>query len=393
MERPKHHSGLDAVQNLHRVRQHQTILVEFARVAAEATNQERLLNVACEHAARATGVKHSKVLQFRSDKSDLLIIAGKGWKPGVVGHARLGADMMSPPGRAYQTRACVTVADLSDDVEFRASAILREHGIRSLLNAPIGVDGVVWGIVEVDSDAPNAFNQDDEHFLVAFALILALAIRQRQAQSERDQNAEELGKRLFQAETMMQEQNHRVRNYFQMILGLLASRSRRSASEQGRSELRDIMERVSAVGLAHDLLTVKSGESIVNVAQYIEALCAGLERTVSEGLTIERDLEALDLRPDRAVPLGLIVNELVTNCYKYGRKNDAAVSVAVIFRSDTGTSEALLSVEDNGPGIQGDSAEGTGLGLIRSLAGQLSGRVSVSSSEKGTKVELRLPLI
>src|SRR5690242_11060030 len=100
MRHPGGDTGADAFQKLHRVREHQIILVEFVRVAAEATNQERLLNLACEHAARATGVKHSKVLQFRSDKRDLLMIAGEGWKPGVVGHARLGADMMSPPGRA-----------------------------------------------------------------------------------------------------------------------------------------------------------------------------------------------------------------------------------------------------------------------------------------------------
>ena len=389
----EHHSHRDAVKEIQRVREHQTILVEFARVAAEATELQRLLMIACEHAARATGVQHSKVLRFRSDKGDLLIIAGKGWKPGVVGHARLGADMMSPPGQAYQTRTCVRVADVTDEPEFRISKVLREHDIRSLLNAPIGVDGVVWGVVEVDSSEPNAFNQDDERFLVAFALILALAIRHRQAQSERDRNAEELGKRLFQAETMMHEQNHRVRNYFQMILGLLANRSRKSASEQSRSELHDVMERVTAVSLAHDLLTIKSGESIVNVSQYIEALCSGLERTMSGKLTIERDAEALDLRPDRAVPLGLILNELVTNCYKYARRDDAATSVKVMFRSEMGTSEALLSVKDNGPGIEGNKAEGTGLNLIRSLAGQLSGRVSVTSSEIGTTVMLRFPLL
>ena len=57
----------------------------------------------------------------------------------------------------------------------------------------------------------------------------------------------------------MQEQNHRVRNYFQMILSILASRSRRAANEQSRTELEEVMERVTAVGLAHDLLTVESG--------------------------------------------------------------------------------------------------------------------------------------
>lgn len=385
-------SGAAVIQKLDRIRNHQIILLEFARVAAEATDLDRLLDIACDYAARATDVKHSKVLRYRGEKGDLLIVAGKGWKPGVVGHVRLGADMMSPAGRAYQTRQCVAAGDLTDEPELRVSETLREHGIRSLLNAPIGVDGVVWGVVEVDADLPNAFDQDDERFLTAFALILALAIRHRLVHSERRRDAEDLGKKLFRAETLMQEQNHRVRNYFQMILGLLAGRSRQSASEQSRNELRDVMERVTAVGLAHDLLTIKGGESMVDAGTYLEALCSGMERTVSDGLSIERDLESIDLRPDRAVPLGLILNELLTNCYKYAMR-DAGTTVKIFFRHQLGTSDAVLSVEDNGPGMRPEKKGGSGHDLIRSLAAQLSGRVSVSSSDAGVKVVLEFPLI
>src|SRR5689334_166675 len=91
-------------QTLERVRRHQSVLLDFARVAAEATEMQRLLDLACQHAARGTGAPLTKVMRYRSDKGDLLVVAGKGWRPGVVGHARLGADMMSAPGQSYQTR-------------------------------------------------------------------------------------------------------------------------------------------------------------------------------------------------------------------------------------------------------------------------------------------------
>ncbi len=105
----------DLHRTLERVRHHQSILLDFARVSAEATNLQRFLDLACQHVARATGVQHSKVMQYRSEKGDLLMVAGKGWQPGIVGHSRLGADMMSPPGRAYQTRDSVCVGDVRDD--------------------------------------------------------------------------------------------------------------------------------------------------------------------------------------------------------------------------------------------------------------------------------------
>lgn len=76
---------------LEKVRQHQAIIVDFARVSAEATDLQRLLDIACHHAARAIGIDHSKALQFRHDKGDLLMVAGRGWRPGVVGHAHLGS--------------------------------------------------------------------------------------------------------------------------------------------------------------------------------------------------------------------------------------------------------------------------------------------------------------
>lgn len=376
-----------------RLREHQAILLDFARVAAEATDLRRLLDIACHHAARATGVAHSKILQYRSDKGDLLVIAGTGWKPGVVGHARLGADMLSPAGRCYQTRQTTRLANVADDPEFRWSNLLKQHGLVALLNAPIAVDGAVWGVLEADAATRDAFDEDDERFLEAVALILALAMQRRQSQDLLERKAEEMARRLAQADTLMREQNHRVRNYFQMILAILASRSRRAASQQSRTELTEVMERVTAIGLAHDLLTVQSGQSVVDAATYLDALCRGVERSSDEELRIERDLEPIQLPPDRAVPVGLILNELLTNSYKYATRPDRGPFVRVVLRADIGISEARLAVKDNGPGLVDKQGSGMGVQLVRALAGQISGRVTVESTETGTEVTLRFPLI
>src|SRR4051794_21054806 len=118
----------DSQTKLKRLRSHQEVLVDFGRVAGEATDLQGLLDIACQHASRATDVAHTKVMQYRSDKADLLIVAGKGWHPGVIGHQRLGTDMLSPPGRAYQTRQAVTISDITSDPNFRYSEFLKAHG-------------------------------------------------------------------------------------------------------------------------------------------------------------------------------------------------------------------------------------------------------------------------
>ena len=122
---------------------------------------------ACAQISRVTHIKHTKVLRYRPRNGDLLIIAGVGWKPGVVGTATLPMDAASPPGRSIQTGAAVAVEDFANDTEFRVSPLLREHGIVALLNVPIMIDGQSWGVLEVDANKPRAFDEGDIGFLTA----------------------------------------------------------------------------------------------------------------------------------------------------------------------------------------------------------------------------------
>ena len=376
-----------------RLREHERIVLDFARMAAETSNLQRLLEIGCQHMARATGVHHAKILRYRNDSADLRIITGQGWEPGTVDHALLAFDMASPAGRCYQTRTVVRVGNLAKSAEYRYDDVLKKHGILSLLNAPIAIDGVVWGIVEVDSTEADAFDEDDERFLEAFGLLVALAVRNDQQKRQHERDSEELGRRIALADTLIDEQNHRIRNYFQVILSILARRSSRTSDERVRMEIQEVMERVTAVALAHDLLRVEGGHRTVNAATYLDALCAGLERTMSGAVRIARDLEAMQMRPDRAVPLGLAANELLTNCFKHALKGKTEGRISLSLQTEIGTGDIMLTVKDNGPGMGEMRPDSQGLKLINALANQLSGRVEIDSSKAGTTVFLKFPRV
>jgi two-component sensor histidine kinase len=333
-------------------------------------------------------------MQYRREKGDLAMVAGIGWNAGVVGQARFGIDMQSLPGRCYQTREAVMTGNVREDPDFRLSPVLEHHGIISALNAPIAFDGTVWGVIELDSTEPDRFTDDDRRFLLAFASILALTIRLRQAQGERERSGEELARRVAQADTLLSEQNHRVRNYFQTILAIIASRARRAKSEQIRSDYQDVMERVTAVALAHDQLTIgRDGRTQVDAQTYLEALCSGLERSAGGEFSIARDLAPVQLRPERAVPLGLVLNELLTNAIKYAVPGKDHAILSVQLAADRARSTALLAVRDNGPGMGEPRPGSQGLKLVRSLAAQLSGWIEIDSSASGTSVTLEFPLV
>lgn len=376
-----------------RLRCHQAILLEFARVAAQAKNIQRLLEIAAEQSARAIGVGHSKVLRYHKERAELVMLAGKGWDLSNTGEASvLAIDMASPPGRAFQTKAPVRIDDLSADPDYRYHPLLKKHGILSVLNVPVAVDGVVWGVLEVDSTRRGIFDRDDTAFLQTMAYILALAIRERTAERERNKAREDVSARLVQVDTLMQEQKHRVHNYFQMILSLISLRSLKASSAAQRAEYREVMDRIAAISLAHDLLTVEHGETTVEAATYLGALCENLERAMDEGPKIVRELENRGLRSDQIVPLGLILNELLTNCIKYAGIDRPNRLIAVRFTINPDTQEATLVVEDNGPGM-GERREGSkGLSFVDMLSQQLSGRFAIDSSAAGTKVSVTFPL-
>jgi len=148
--------------------------------------------------SRVTHIEHSKVMRHRPERGDLLVEAGVGWKPGVVGTATLAIDYRSPAGRAFQTGAPVAIHDIGETQEYRLPDLLRDHGIVSLLNVPVMINGLTWGVLEVDSKRPTSFDEWDISFLTTLANIMGscLALHEAQKKTVSRSARKESGKRL-----------------------------------------------------------------------------------------------------------------------------------------------------------------------------------------------------
>lgn len=368
---------------------YQQALATFTRIVSEADSTSRLLQNAAAQVSRITHIKHVKVLRYRPDQGDLLIEAGVGWHPGVVGHVSFGADRHSSPGRSLQTGAPVAVTDIRNDPEFRYAEVLREHGIVSVCNVPIFVDGKHWGVLEVDTEAKTSFEDFDIHSLSIFADILGLSLAQRFAQTDALRAASDTSISRTHSEMLLRELQHRMKNNLQIIVSFLALQRRQSASEEARERIAAVMDRVLAIGLAHDQLSFKDSASSVDMRDYLKALCANIDPHRPE-VSIEVDVDLASIPLDRAVPIGLIVNELLTNSIKYAFDAEGGI-INVVFRVNEGIGEAEISVRDNGRGM-GDARPGAfGLRLVESLAGQLGGKLSRDGVPKGTLTTLRFP--
>lgn len=192
---------------------------------------------------------------------------------------------------------------------------------------------------------------------------------------------------------LFDELNHRVKNNLMMVSGLLSVQARGSRQPAVREELLKAVARVQSIADVHASLYRNSGKGDVEFGDYLEDLCKGLSQVVAdEGrLRLEVECEPAIVRLDQAVPLGLIVNELVTNAAKhaYPPPRDGAIRVRLV-KADGGLS---LSVGDDGHGLP-DGAEtkpgGLGMKLVQSLVQQVGGELEIRRGP-GAAFEIRLP--
>lgn len=377
-------------QQMARIRRYQEILTDFGRMAADASDDSRVLTLACVQAARGIGIGHTKIMRFRPEGGDLLIIAGVGWHPGVVGHAALGSDLASPPGRTFQTRQPTVIDDLPNDPEFRYSQVLRDHGIISVLQAPIAVGGGMWGVMEVDSETPRHFGTDDVQFLLALANILGLALHGRLGLQQAALAEAAAATALSQERTLLAELRHRSKNDLQLILAMVVMQKRKQADPEAGNGYNLLMDRVAAIGMAHDQLA-PGRAGMVELSEYLTTLCGNLAQR-RESVRIEIAFAPSEMPHERAVPLGLVVNELVTNALKYAFPDDRAGRIEVLFEIAP-LGEGRLTISDDGVGMGPPRAGSAGTELVRRLVQQIGGRVERQDRAQGTCLVVTFPLV
>jgi two-component sensor histidine kinase len=362
--------------SLRRSLQRQAAIARFGTRALVAIDLDALLQQAVEEVALAVDAEYVKILEYCPVSKELLIRAGVGWKEGVVGHATLAVHMRSPAGRSYLTKEPTRISDIRQSEEFDRNEILADHDIVSLVNVPIAWDGHAFGVLELDSRSFTDFLDETIHFLQGFAHLLAAAIQRKQQEEER--------------EILFRELQHRIKNNLQMISALLKLEQRKG-SPNGFDL---VNEAVRAISLAYDQLQGSQDIQQVKLEEYLGKLCSQIIPSLIglRPVQVESDIEPVRLGFDKAVILGLIVNELVTNSVKHAFGEDGGI-IKVVFYVKEG--EGVLTVGDYGQGIStGDQAKpGMGSQLLPAMARQIGGTLEVDTEHRpGTWHVLRFPL-
>jgi PAS domain S-box-containing protein len=179
-------------------------------------------------------------------------------------------------------------------------------------------------------------------------------------------------------QTLLHELNHRVKNNMQVMQSLFEMAVRNAKSEEARATLNEASHRVAAMAAAQRILYTASTSTRFDAAELVKSVCATVQATLPAGIEVICEAEAGELSNDSAMPLALILNELLVNASKYGRGSEKPPVIRTRLTKEAG--KHVLCVEDGGPGfdLQAVRSRTSGLGLVQGLASQVRGRLQVS---------------
>lgn len=196
--------------------------------------------------------------------------------------------------------------------------------------------------------------------------------------------------KINEKETLLKEVHHRVKNNLQTVSSLLSLQARNVPDADTKSLLKSSQNRVISMAMVHEMLYMREDISKIGYKSYVQELAEYLVRSIkgtSSNITLDIDIPDVKLNIDTAIPLGLLINEAITNALKYGIVDDSQGHIFIKLRKGD-HDEYLLNIGDTGVGysetINHKTTKSLGLKLIHNLARQLRGSIVRDITRKGT---------
>jgi two-component sensor histidine kinase len=199
---------------------------------------------------------------------------------------------------------------------------------------------------------------------------------------------------LQEKEVLLAEIQHRVKNNMSVIIGLFNMQKEGTDNEETKRELTEARNRVLSIAMVHERLYKRENLSRISLKNYISNLCKEIiySHPLHDKIKFVEEIEELDTDITRAVPIGLIVNEAITNSLKHAFKENSSPVITIRLAKQFDT--ISLKIRDNGPGFpesKKSNDRALGLSLIESLTDQLDGKLHLLS-EEGAIVKIVFPI-
>jgi len=370
----------------------QAMLYEVLRTLSRELDPAAVTRLAVEAIARFTNSPHVCLVTPNEEGTHWVVRGAAGRLGAEVGATRPLLDGVV--GRVFRTNEVQVVPDVSLDPDYVLEA---SSPLQSELAVPMRRGERLLGALNLESDQRDAFDSEEVQLVQSLAEAVSLALDNSRlyaaAQSElaeRKRAEDQIRASLAEKEVLLKEIHHRVKNNLQVITSLLYLQSKDITDPTVRSLFLDSENRVRSIALVHERLYRSADLAQVNFGEYIRSLSGSLIGSYGDSSNSVRlvvDVEAVYLNIDVAIPCGLIMNELVSNCLKHafpdGRPGEIRVELR---RADD--DHVILTVADDGVGFpKGLDARNTsslGLQLVYTLTEQLGGKLELDGNAGAT---------
>ena len=202
----------------------------------------------------------------------------------------------------------------------------------------------------------------------------------------------ELTEALAAKTMLVHEVDHRVKNNLQMVVGLLAMQTRAIADPAARAAMEAMRTRIEALGTVHRRLYQSNDVERFDVAEFARDLVTDLIHGSGRNIRLHLDLEAVEVPVEKAPPVALMMNELITNTLKHAFPDDRPGRLSLKVAPDD--NHCGIKIVDNGVGMPAQVMDKASFGkrLTETLARQLNATIAWSAGDPGTIVNIRLPL-
>lgn len=271
------------------------------------------------------------------------------------------------------------IASLEEETQLKDQVIKQASQLRNLSLIGLGLAFIIIGLVYNRYRTKGKLNDK-------------LSSQNKEIESQRQIISEALDEK----ELLLKEIHHRVKNNLQIISSLLSLQSRKIRNEEVLISLQEGQNRVEAMSLIHQNLYQRENLSAINMNSYTMQLMENLSRSFngeSRNIEYSIDIDDIDFDIDTAVPIGLIINELVTNAYKHAFTDRETGQIKISIKAQKEAHYFCLRIEDNGRGIPEDLGKNKqyslGQKLVHTLGvRQLKGNLEISN-KLGTNISLK----
>ncbi|HCA83907.1 MAG TPA: hypothetical protein DEP18_08965 [Flavobacteriales bacterium] len=355
-------------------------------------NRDRAILEILVKSAQGLQVERVNVWTFDKQKTTLSCI---GSYESSTGEFNKGAVLLLKDYPVYFEHVRTAEKVISDDAlassfnkELLDSYIL-PLDIRSMMDIPIRSEGEMIGMVCFEQvGEKHLWTVSEQSFALSIAQLFSLVFETH----EKNEFRRQLEEALHEKEVLLSEVNHRVKNNM-MIIGSLVNLQKYKAKDEYHVGLFDeVRERITSMAYVHEQLYLSRNYSEIDFGLYLEKLLNHLLSSMRHGrnIRIETHLEHIPIDIQRAIPCGLITNELVTNSFKYAFEHQNEGTIQVEFLKKNG--QLHLNFADNGKGFDPQKIEknSVGLGLVEDLVQQLNGELHISGNS-GARFEMAFP--